>query len=163
MRIIIISPYPPYRGGIAHFTIGLEKHLKLAGHEVCVITFIRQYPFGKYGKLDSDNNDSNRWIDTLNPYTWLKVGAEIVYYKPDLVIFAYWHPYFAVCYSFIAKIVHGGWIKILILSHNIKPHDWFPCWRVLTKWFLSHGDYHIVLSDAAEKDLIDIIPSIRKG
>lgn len=44
MKITIIGPAYPYRGGIALFSNRLAKALQDEGHEVKIVTFTRQYP-----------------------------------------------------------------------------------------------------------------------
>ena len=44
MKIALIGPAFPYRGGIAHHTNMLSSYLRKHGHRVDVITFTRQYP-----------------------------------------------------------------------------------------------------------------------
>lgn len=44
MRICIVGPTYPYRGGIAHYTTLLVKHLREAGHWTKFYSFTRQYP-----------------------------------------------------------------------------------------------------------------------
>ena len=44
MKIVMIGPLPPYRGGITHFTQALTKQLINAGHIVLSISYRKQYP-----------------------------------------------------------------------------------------------------------------------
>ena len=44
MRISIIGPAYPLRGGIAHHVFWLGRELKTRGHEVQVISFRQLYP-----------------------------------------------------------------------------------------------------------------------
>jgi hypothetical protein len=43
MRIAILSPFYPYRGGIAQFSASLYRELEKE-HQVKAFTFTRQYP-----------------------------------------------------------------------------------------------------------------------
>lgn len=44
MKIVVIGPLPPYRGGISHFTQALAVELGKAGHDVLPKSFRKQYP-----------------------------------------------------------------------------------------------------------------------
>jgi hypothetical protein len=58
MKIGLLGPTYPYRGGISHYTTLLFKHLKLA-HSVKFISFKRQYPAILFpGKTDKDSSSA---------------------------------------------------------------------------------------------------------
>ena len=64
MKISMIGPVYPYRGGISHFTTMLAKKLIAAGHEVQVISFKKQYPAWFYpGESDKDYSASRERVD----------------------------------------------------------------------------------------------------
>ena len=44
MKIIILGPAWPYRGGIAAFSERLARQYQQEGHEVELVTFTLQYP-----------------------------------------------------------------------------------------------------------------------
>ena len=48
MRIALIGPAHPYKGGGARHTTELARRLAEAGHEVALESWIRQYPAGLY-------------------------------------------------------------------------------------------------------------------
>ena len=150
MRYIIISTHYPYHGGIVDFVEALRKSLIGMGNEVEVVTFKRQY-FGRYEKPGSADI-GNRWIDTLNPWTWLRTAAEVATYEPDVVIFKYWHPYFALCFGTISRLLKG--CQRLVIIDNVHPHEWFPFSAVLTKWFFRGADKFICMSKKTEADLL---------
>ena len=65
MKIIIIGPVPPYRGGIAHFTQALAENLVRDGNLVRVISYRKQYPKWLYpGKSDKDYSQPEKFTDT---------------------------------------------------------------------------------------------------
>ena len=109
MKIALITPFPPYRGGIAKYSENLYKELAPIV-DIKVYNFKRQYPNflfpGKtqYQKKDiSSLYNSERTIDTLNPFTWRLTAKSIIDNKYDKVIFRYWHPFFIPCYISIIK------------------------------------------------------------
>ena len=74
MRIVVIGPYYPYRGGISDTNQELCETLKKLGHSIEVITFKLQYPSllfpGKtqyYNKESNQKIKSKRIINSINP------------------------------------------------------------------------------------------------
>lgn len=160
MKIIIVSPAYPLRGGIANFTAQLYQDLS-PNNEVNVFTFKRQYPkifFPGKSQLERGENvdkiPAEITIDSINPLTWLSTAIKITKLNPDLVIFAYWLPFFAPSFTSIAKrIKKKSNAKILALCHNIIPHERRLGDKYLTKSFLTQMDYFITLSEEVKKDL----------
>ncbi len=166
MKITIISPAYPLRGGIANFTGLLYRQLE-KGNKVNVVTFSRQYPSFLFpGKTQFEPKESENKIpaeiilDSVNPCNWKKVGKKIKNDNPDLVIFAFWMSFFAPSFAKISKIVkQNGNTKILAICHNVIPHEPKPFDRVLTKMFFKHVDLFITLSESVDNDLLKLIPN----
>lgn len=160
MKIVIVSPAYPLRGGIANFTAQFYKEL-IDYNEVNVFTFKRQYPellFPGKTQLESGENvdkiPAEIIIDSINPISWKNTAKKIIRLNPELIIFAYWLPFFALCYSSIAKRVKKETkAKLLAICHNVIPHEKRPGDKLLTKSFLTKMDYFIVLSSDVKKDL----------
>ena len=159
-RIAIVGPVYPYKGGIAHYTGLLCKNLR-EQFETQMISFQVQYPkilFRKEQK-DFENNSfevqGTRYIlHTANPFNWGKCAREILAGKPDLVIFQWWHPYFAPCYRSLLRKLKG--VKTLFICHNVFPHERFLLDRALTKMVLKRGDFFITHSKTDAADLRSI-------
>ncbi len=169
MKIIIIAPSYPYRGGIAHYTELLYKTLIARGHDVKIFNFKRLYPKLLFpGKTQfepnfkSDKIESEQIIDSINPINWVNIGFKISKEKPDLVIFKYWLPFLAPCFGVISAIVKTfSKSKIISICHNITPHEKFPLSGLLTKFAFAFADYFIVQSDIVEKDLSKLKPNAK--
>ncbi len=159
-RIAIVGPVYPYKGGIAHYTGLLCKNLR-EQFETQMISFRVQYPkilFRKEQK-DFENNSfevqgTKYILHTANPFNWGKCAREILAGKPDLVIFQWWHPYFAPCYRGLLRRLKG--VKTLFICHNVFPHERFPMDRALTKMVLKKGDFFITHSKTDAADLRSI-------
>ncbi len=160
MKISIVSPAYPYRGGIAGFTTLLYKEL-IKDHDVSIVNFSRQYPSILFpGKSQTDESDSVskipslRLIDTLDPFTWFKAGKYLRKEKPDHVIFCYWMPFFAPVFGIISRgLKKNKYSKTLALCHNILPHEKKPFDKILTKYFFKSIDRYVLLSDSVRDDL----------
>jgi glycosyltransferase involved in cell wall biosynthesis len=165
MKICLIGPSYPFRGGIAHYTTLLFKNLKKR-HEVEFYSFKRQYPrFLFPGRTDKDysnfilKDESARPIfDSLNPFSWLKVAFKIIKGNPDITIIPwwviFWTPHFLTILFFLKMFSHT---KILFVCHNVAEHEANIIKILLSKLVLSKGDYFIVHSTEEKINLIDLI------
>lgn len=161
MKITIIGPSYPYRGGIALFSNRLAEALINDGHKVNIVTFTLQYPsflFPGKTQFVSDKNGSelniSRKINSVNPFNWVKVGKQIKDLKPDLVIFKYWMPFMATCFSAISKqIKKNNHTKIIAVVHNLIPHESRFGDNFLTNKFVNRMDGFVTMSKSVLRDL----------
>lgn len=138
MRITLIGPVYPFKGGISHYTSFLAQALAQR-HEVRMLSYKVQYPRFLFKKEQKDFQNqafkiagTEYAINTANPLNWILTGIKIRNDAPDLVIVQWWHPYFAPCYWTLCKII-GAKAKIIFICHNVFPHERFPFDVSLTK------------------------------
>ena len=163
MKITIVSPAYPLRGGIANFAGSLFNELDKE-NTVDIISFKKQYPSllfpGKTQKEEDEasvNINAESLIDSTNPYNWRKVGKKIKYYSPDILIIQFWLPFIAPCLKTIAKIVKQNYkTKIVAICHNVIPHEKRPGDILLTKMFFKYVDMFVLLSTKVEDELFKI-------
>lgn len=162
MKIVLIGPVYPYKGGIAHYT-GLLCQALRKKHDVLMVSYKMQYPKCLYKKEQKSYNDSNfrvddtkYWINTANPFNIEAVAGKIRKVKPDAVIIQWWHPYFAPCYYLLCKALKK--IPVTFICHNVFPHERFPMDKLLSKLVLGLGSSYIVQSHMDENDLLTIRP-----
>jgi glycosyltransferase involved in cell wall biosynthesis len=166
MRIALIGPSFPFRGGISHHTTLLYRYLK-GQHEVKFFSFARQYP--KYlfpGKTDIDPSrlhieepGAERILDSINPVSWLKVAWKIIRSRQELLVFPWWVAFWAPQFwliSFLVKIF--GNAKILFICHNVVEHESNFFRTVLTRIVLTNGDCFIVHSEEDKNNLLRMFP-----
>ena len=162
MKICLIGPTHPFRGGISHYTTLLYRHLRKR-HEVHFFAFKRQYPRWLFpGKTDVDPSKTHiheegtqRILDSMNPVSWLQVASKIIKSNPDLLIIPWWVSFWAPQFwtiSFLVKPVHKT--KILFLCHNVVEHESNWINKILTRSVLSNGDLFIVHSEEDKKNLL---------
>jgi len=174
MRIVIVGTAYPLRGGIAHYVSLLYTTLIRRGHDVKVITFKRQYPKILFpGKSQDEKGDlldpiqTEIVIDSINPLTWRKAGAIAAQFKPDLILFKYWMPFFAPAYGVIARTAkrltrkQGHECKIAFIADNVLPHEKRPGDIALTKFAFRPVDYFIIQSESVERDLKSVDPDAK--
>ncbi len=168
MRIAFLSPFYPFRGGIAQF--GDSLYLGLAAqNEVKAFSFTRQYPGllfpGKTQYVSESDLDRNipvtRILDSINPFTWYKTAKEIIKFNPDVVLISYWMPFFAPAFGKIAGLLQKKGIKVIGLMHNVIAHEKRFGDEALTKYFFNKCDGFVLLNKSSEKDLLELKPDAK--
>ena len=161
MKITLLGPAYPYRGGIAAFYDRLAIELMNEGHSVTIENFSLQYPeFLFPGKTQyntsSAPSDVNmlRSVNSVNPFNWISVGRRIAKEAPDLLLVRYWMPFMAPCLGSIARIVRGnGKTRVMALVDNIIPHERHFYDSILSKYFIGGIDQFVVLSASVRDEL----------
>jgi glycosyltransferase involved in cell wall biosynthesis len=161
MKIIIIGPAYPYRGGIAAFSERLAHEFLSEGHDATIITFSLQYPSFLFpGKTQYVTGEPPadlkilRRINSINPFNWISAARNIRKQKPDLLIFKYWLPFMAPCFGTIARIVRRNrHTKIISVFHNVIPHEKRAGDKMFTKYFIKAIDGAIAMSKTTLNDI----------
>ena len=149
LKIVSIGPYSPFRGGIADFNHHLVTQLKNS-HDVTILNFKKLYPKiffpgkSQYKNNVSNNNSSLRILNPLNIFSWRKAIKKINELNTDIIIFSYWHPFFSIMYSYIAKRINTK--KVYFLIHNAKSHQNFPFQNFFLKKMLKEGTHLVVMN-----------------
>lgn len=168
MRIVIVGPAYPLRGGIAHFNATLARELGKR-HQVDTVTFRRQYPVFLFPGTTQEETSAPlhvapapQLIDSINPLNWISVGRQLRRRHADLFIFHYWMPFFAPCFSAIARTAaRGTRARSLLIVHNLLPHERHPLDATLTRAMIRSVDSLIVLSETVERELNEFQPGVR--
>jgi len=159
-KIAILGPATPFRGGIAQFTHNLAEALSKT-HDVSIFTYIKQYPKWLFpGKSQMEDSDAASGIPTThtltpyNPCTFTPTAKQIIEAGTEILIIQYWIPYFCPAYIRILDYIkkHSK-IKVYILCHNVKPHEYWLFGGLLTKAMLKRADRLVVLSQTVESSL----------
>jgi glycosyltransferase involved in cell wall biosynthesis len=168
VKIAFLSPFYPYRGGIAQFSDSL--YLALAkDNDVKAFTFTLQYPKVLFpGKTQYvSNNDLNRNIpiervlNSINPFTYYRTAKDILKFQPDLVLVSYWMPFFAPAFGKISKILRKEGVKVIGILHNVIAHEKQLGAKSLAKYFFNNCDGFVILNKSSEKDLLGLKPSAK--
>lgn len=161
MKIVLIGTAYPYRGGLALFNERLMEQFRSEGEDVEIQTFTLQYPSFLFpGKTQySESKASHKFnivrsVNSINPFSWIKVGRKLKREKPDIVLIKYWLPFMAPCFGFISRIIKSNkHTKIIAIADNIIPHEkrFFDNW--LTKYFVKCVDCWIAMSKSVLNDI----------
>ena len=161
MKIIIIGPAHPYRGGLATFNECIAQQYQKEGEEVRIETFTLQYPSFLFpGKTQYTTDPAPqgveivRTINTVNPFNWIKVGKRLRKENADLVLLRYWMPFMAPCMGTIGRIIRKNKkTKVVGLVDNIIPHEKRVGDSMLSNYYVKGMDAFVVLSDAVKEEL----------
>ena len=162
MKIIIIGPAYPLRGGIAHLNESLCRTFIEEGELSEIVSFSLQYPSFLFpGKTQKEEDKTpsdiiiHSKINSINPINWISSASFIVKKKPDLVIIRYWLPFMAPCLGSIARLIKKAENKIKIISicDNIVPHENRIGDKHLTRYFINSCDAFVLMSKSVQKDL----------
>ncbi|HJE89109.1 glycosyltransferase [Rikenella microfusus] len=162
MKIRILGPAHPYRGGIAKFNEVLAASFGREGHDVKIVSFTLQYPAflfpgrTQYTRMAAPEGVAiERRINSVNPLNWPAVGREIARERPDLLIPRFWMPFMGPSLGTIARTVrrYSPRTRVVALADNIVPHEHRPGDRPLTGYFLRQTDAVVYMSDEVGRDL----------
>lgn len=167
MKVAILSPVYPYRGGVAQFT-GMLYQVLAKEYETKVFSFTRLYPAflfpGKTQYVEDEGRieeiNTERVLDSMNPFSYKKTARAILDYQPDILIIASWMSFFAPAYSSIAKRLKGK-VEIITLVHNAIPHEPKFFDKPLLKRFFRLSDSFVALSETVKNDILSLVPDAK--
>ena len=148
MKITILGPAHPYRGGLASIMEIMARTFQRRGDEVDIKTFTLQYPsllFPGESQTVATPPPADlricRCVNTMNPLNWVRVGRRIRRERPDFVLMKYWTPFMAPCFGTIARIARGnGHTKVLCQIDNVEPHEHHLTDKPFNRYYLHSVD-----------------------
>ncbi|MEJ8819588.1 glycosyltransferase family 4 protein [Lacibacter sp. H407] len=161
MKIVILGPAHPLRGGIAIFNERLARQFQNEGHDVTIYSFSLQYPdflFPGTTQYSSEpapaDLNINIKVNSINPLNWLAVGNELKNLKPDLVVVRYWLPLMGPALgTILRRIKSNKHTKIICIADNVVPHEKRFGDHAFTKYFIKPVDAFITMSEKVLTDL----------
>ena len=155
MKVVLVGPVYPFRGGIAHYTTMISRAFQAEGHDLLLVSFKRQYPRLLFpGRTDKDPSrdylavqDVKFWIDSLNPISWLWAYWRIHRFRPEVVVLPWWTTFWTpvwYCFGLLNHLL--GDSPITFICHNVLPHERHAVDPWLTRLGLRWGNQFIVQS-----------------
>ncbi|MEV4468913.1 glycosyltransferase family 4 protein [Nonomuraea salmonea] len=144
MRIAIVGPTYPYKGGGAQHTTELAHRLAALGHDVVIESWRAQYPSFLYPGQQTISAPEGtpydrtvRRLDWRRPDGWVAAGRRLR--SADLVVLAVLSPvqvpaYLGILYGLKRRT------KAIALCHNVLPHERKPYDEPLMKALLKRVD-----------------------
>ena len=161
MKITILGPAHPYRGGLASIMQTMAREYQSRGHEVRIYTFTVQYPSllfpGKTQYVSTPAPDDlhiERVMNTVNPLNWISLGLRLKREAPDMILMKYWTPFMAPCFGTIARIARSNGItKVVCQIDNVEPHEHHIIDRPCNKYYLGGVDGFVYMSEQVHREL----------
>ncbi len=128
MRLVVLGPGHPFRGGIARTTTELVSALERRGHGVTFLTPVRQYPSLLFpGHRDRDPaacpmlDCARPMLDPFAPTSWPRARAAARSVGADAWIFPYWTWPWAGLWRFVLADPERP--PAVAVVHNLEDHD----------------------------------------
>ncbi|MGH7726496.1 MAG: glycosyltransferase [Candidatus Eiseniibacteriota bacterium] len=168
MKIGLLGPAHPLRGGISQYLALLAGELAREHHEVHYLSLLRQYPsflFPGQSQIDPSENPlrvpNERVLDPMNPLTWRSAGRRARALGLAALVYKWWMPFFGPSYApVLGGARRGGAVNVMI-ADNLVPHEKRPFDRAFTRLVLDRTDGYLVMSKAVEDDLLKLVPGAR--
>ena len=172
MKLSIVSPFPPIKGGISKET---ELLYLILGerYKINIFSYSKLYPAILYPSKDQHDKEADNFkndkninysLSIINPVSWFSTANNILHSNSTHLIFRFWNPFFIPLYLLIINRVRrkNKSMKILCICDNIFPHEKIPFDKKLIKYFFGKIDNFLVMSTDSENKLHGIVKSNQK-
>ncbi len=167
MRIALIGPAHPYKGGGARHTTELAHHLAAARHEVVIESWRAMYPAALYPGVQTVQEEegdpyplTRRELSWRRPDGWLRTGRRLRG-SCDLAVFTFLAPVQVPAYLAIMRGLrrraHPG-PRAVIICHNVLPHERRPADVVLTRALLRRADAVLTHTERLAHAVAELAP-----
>jgi D-inositol-3-phosphate glycosyltransferase len=169
LKIVILGPAFPLRGGIADFNEALASSLISEGHTVSIYSFSYQYPdflFPGTSQFTTGPKPEHLQIfptlNSINPLSWFTTASKIKKENPDMVIVRFWLPFMGPSLGTVAKLLRRKKIKVIAITDNVIPHEKRVGDSALTNYFIKNCDAFITMSRSVLNDLEKFTTNTKK-
>jgi glycosyltransferase involved in cell wall biosynthesis len=164
VRIAVVGPAFPYKGGGAQHTTELAHRLAAAGHDVTLESWKAQYPSFLYpGQQTIEEPEgepfpgTRRALAWYRPDGWLRAGRRLRAF--DLVVLAVLSPVQVPAYLGILRgLGSGARPRVVALCHNVLPHERKPYDVPLMRRLLRRCDAALVHAAEQARLAEDLAP-----
>jgi glycosyltransferase involved in cell wall biosynthesis len=166
LKVAVVGPTHPYKGGVAAHTTSLAHELAEAGHDVTLVSWSHLYPSRLYpgeqavpgGAPDVEPFPRTvRALSWARPDTWVRTGRRLRGF--DVVVVVHVIPAVVPAHLTVLRAAGVGRRSVqrgarhpgprtVVIAHNVLPHETHPGDRELMKQFLERVDSVLVHSDA---------------
>jgi glycosyltransferase involved in cell wall biosynthesis len=159
VKIALVGPTHPYKGGVASHTTQTAHELAAAGHDVRLVSWSRLYPErlypGEQAVPDGGPDlplfePTSRLLRWDRPWTWWAGGRSLRGF--DLVVVVVVVPVQVPALLALVRAVRGGTRRrghrprIVVIAHNVVPHETHPGGEWLIRRMLRAADGVLVHS-----------------
>ena len=164
MRIALVGPLAPWRGGLAQY-LGLLGEALARRAEVRAVTFTRQYPAALFPGRSQLDPAAERpgfpveaLLDSIGPLSWRRTAAHLERFAPGAVVLKWWMPFFGPAFASAVGPLRARGTRVVLVCDNLVPHERRPFDREFTRWMLRNSDGYLVMSESVERDLAALKP-----
>lgn len=158
LRIALVSPFPPLKGGIARFSGELQEALLRCGCTVRSVGFRSLYPsflLAEPTEISAPPAATPASLVLYNPLTWRRASAELRDFRPDVVLLAHWAAYLLPLWLFLRRASDA---PTLLLLHNLSSHDPLPMESLLLRLLPAAADGAVALSSPVADAAAALMP-----
>jgi glycosyltransferase involved in cell wall biosynthesis len=179
VKLAILGPAHPLRGGIVYYLAILHRELVRAGHQVMYLGFKAQYPervpnlpiVRKLRFPGSDQRESGGESIPVpsiplfvpwNPWSWWRTARAAARSGAQAVILKWWVPFFGPGYLAVTWLAHAlrRDLRVIAILDNVKPHERWPLGKLITQMGLGAMDGFVAQSRAVEADFRALLPGV---
>ena len=161
LKVLIIGPAYPLRGGLATFDELLCRAFLTDGHQTEIISYSLQYPSFLFpGSSQYEVNGKppegitiHTILNSINPLNWFRVAKFIRGFKPDLIVVRFWIPFMGPSLGTVLRHSKKCGAKIIAICDNVIPHEKRVGDRQFTSYFLKSCHGYVTMSKAVMQDL----------
>ncbi|MGL4177341.1 MAG: glycosyltransferase [Dermatophilaceae bacterium] len=157
LTVAVVGPTHPYKGGVAAHTTSLARELAEAGHEATLVSWSHLYPAALYpgepavpgGAPDVEPFPRTvRALSWARPDTWVRTGRRLR--TVDLLVVVHVIPAVVPAHLALLRAAGAGrprGPRVVVVAHNVLPHEGHPGDRMLVRALLSQADGVVVHSE----------------
>ncbi len=156
LRVAVVGPTHPFKGGVAAHTTTLAHELADAGHDVTLVSWSHLYPSLLYpgeqavpgGAPDVPPFPRTlRVLSWARPDTWVRTGRRLR--DVDVVVLVHVIPAGVPAHLALLRAAGAGrgGPRVVVVAHNVLPHEGHPGDRRLVTSLLRRADAVVVHSD----------------
>lgn len=153
LKVAIVGPAHPYKGGVAVHTTELARQMSEAGHEVTLVSWRSLYPEFLYpGQLEVDPGEpevepfvpTHRELSWNRPDSWVRTGHRLR--SADVIVVVHVVPQSVPGHLALMAAASRGPEKPVVVAvvHNVFPHEPRPGDEALVRAFLRRVDAVVV-------------------
>jgi len=156
LRVAVVGPTHPYKGGVAAHTTALAHELRRAGHDVELVSWRHLYPSLLYPgrqklgdeRPDVEPFDRTSWeLSWARPDSWWRVGRRLR--EVDVIVVVHVVPQVVPAHLVLTRAARrrrGSRPRVVGVVHNVLPHEAQPGADLLMRRFFSALDGTVVHS-----------------
>lgn len=152
LRVAVVGPTHPLKGGVAAHTTELARRLQRDGHDVELVSWSALYPRRLYpgdqevpgGEADiAPFTPTSRPLAWNRPDSWLRAGRRLRHH--DVIVVA--HAVAVLAPAYLALLIAAGRRpRRVVIAHNVLPHERQPGDAVVVRALFRRADTVVVHS-----------------